>query len=93
MCKENHLTGRPYLMIPDLAIAIVSKEPPSAAVCSSPIVVITDAASPELEMIFVASRAPPNPACYIRSKQTYHWHALFFNYIRRGHWDTNFIKG
>lgn len=49
-------------MIPDLATAIVSKEPPRAAKCSSPTVVITAAASPELDIIFVASRAPPNPA-------------------------------
>lgn len=59
---ENHLTGRPLFIIPDFAIAILSKEPPSAARCSSPIVVITDAASPELEIMFVASRAPPSPA-------------------------------
>ena len=52
-------------MIPDFAMAMLSREPPSAAKCSSPIVVMTDAASPELEIIFVASRAPPNPACYI----------------------------
>ena len=55
-------------MIPDFAMAMLSKEPPSAAKCSSPIVVMTDAASPELEIIFVASRAPPNPACYIYYK-------------------------
>lgn len=50
-------------MIPDFAIAMLSKEPPSAAKCSSPIVVMTDVASPELGMTLVASRAPPNPAC------------------------------
>lgn len=49
-------------MIPDFAIAMLSKEPPSASKCSSPIVVITDAASPELLITLVASRAPPNPA-------------------------------
>lgn len=49
-------------MIPAFANAIVSKEPPRAATCSSPTLVITDAASPELDMIFVASRVPPNPA-------------------------------
>lgn len=54
-------------MIPDFAMAMLSKEPPSAAKCSSPIVVMTDAASSELEIIFVASRAPPNPACYIQN--------------------------
>lgn len=63
--RENNLTGQPCLMIPDFAMAMLSKEPPSAAKCSSPIVVMTDAASSELEIIFVASRAPPNPACYI----------------------------
>lgn len=60
--KKNHLTGHPSLIIPDLAIAILSKEPPSAARCSSPIVVMIDAARVELEMTLVASRAPPNPA-------------------------------
>jgi len=62
---EKHLTGQPCFMIPAFAIAIVSKEPPRAAKCSSPTVVMTAAASPELDMIFVASRAPPNPACRI----------------------------
>lgn len=63
-------------MIPDLAKAMLSREPPSASICSSPIVVIIDAASPELEITFVASRAPPSPACNIRNKQNYHYHAL-----------------
>jgi hypothetical protein len=53
-------------MIPAFAVAIVSNEPPRAAKCSSPTVVITAAASPELDIIFVASRAPPNPACTIK---------------------------
>lgn len=61
--SQNHLTGQPCFMIPDFAIAILSKEPPSAAKCSSPIVVMIDVASPELGMTLVASRAPPNPAC------------------------------
>ena len=52
-------------MIPDFATAMLSKEPPSAAKCSSPIVVIIDVARPELQITFVASRAPPNPAYYI----------------------------
>lgn len=60
---RNHLTGRPCLMIPDLAIAMLSKEPPRADKCSSPIVVMTEAASPELQITLVASRAPPKPAC------------------------------
>jgi len=63
--REKDLTGQPCFMIPAFAIAIVSKEPPRAAKCSSPTVVMTAAASPELDMIFVASRAPPNPACRI----------------------------
>ena len=54
-------------MIPDFATAMLSKEPPSAAKCSSPIVVIMEAASSELQRIFVASLAPPSPACYIES--------------------------
>lgn len=62
---ENHLTGRPCLMIPDFANAMLSNEPPSAAKCSSPIVVMTDAASPVWLIIFVASLEPPNPACSI----------------------------
>lgn len=41
---------------------MLSKEPPRAAMCSSPIVVMTDAARFELSMTFVASRAPPSPA-------------------------------
>lgn len=45
---------------------MLSREPPSAIKCSSPILVMTDAASPELQIIFVASRAPPRPACYKR---------------------------
>lgn len=49
-------------MIPDFAIAMLSKEPPRAAICSSPIDVITAAASPVLSKTFVASRAPPRPA-------------------------------
>lgn len=60
--KKNHLTGRPSLIIPDFATAILSREPPSAARCSSPIVVMIDAARVELGMTLVASRAPPNPA-------------------------------
>lgn len=56
-------------MIPDFAIAMLSKDPPRAAKCSSPIVVITDVASPELQMTFVASRAPPNPAYYMWYEQ------------------------
>lgn len=56
-------------MIPDLAIAMLSKEPPRAAKCSSPIVVITDVASPELLITLVASRAPPNPAYYHQQQQ------------------------
>lgn len=59
---KGHLTGRPCLVIPDLASAMLSKEPPRAAICSSPIVVMTDAARFELSMTFVASRAPPSPA-------------------------------
>lgn len=51
-------------MIPDFAIAMLSMDPPRAAICSSPIVVITDIASPELEKTLVASRAPPKPACH-----------------------------
>lgn len=66
ICKEklikNHLTGRRSLIIPDLATAILSKEPPSAARCSAPIFVMIDAARSELVSILVASRAPPNPA-------------------------------
>lgn len=54
--------------MPDFAIAILSKEPPSAAKCSSPIVVMTEAARSELEIILVASRAPPNPAFNIKTK-------------------------
>lgn len=60
--KKNHQTGRRSLIIPDLASAILSKEPPSAARCSSPIFVIIDAATSELESTLVASRAPPKPA-------------------------------
>lgn len=55
------VTGQACLMIPDLAIAMLSKEPPSAAKCSSPIVVITEAKSSGAENTFVASRAPPRP--------------------------------
>lgn len=66
--RKNHLTGHPALIIPALAIAILSNEPPSAARCSSPIVVMIDAARVELEMTLVASRAPPNPAYLKNSK-------------------------
>ena len=52
-------------MIPDFAIAMRSKEPPSEAKCSSPIIVITDVENPEQQKTLVASRAPPNQACYI----------------------------
>lgn len=66
ICKgrnvKNHLTGRCSLIIPDLATAILSKEPPSAARCSSPIFVMIAAARSELVNTLVASRAPPNPA-------------------------------
>lgn len=50
-------------MIPDFAIAMLSREPPSAAKCSSPIVVIIAVVSSLLVSTFVASRAPPSPAC------------------------------
>lgn len=66
--RKNHLTGHPSLIIPDFALAILSKEPPSAAKCSSPIVVMIDAARVELERTLVASRAPPNPACEKNNK-------------------------
>lgn len=56
------------MIIPDFATAILSKEPPSAARCSSPIVVIIDTASSELEITLVASRVPPNPACTCAEK-------------------------
>ena len=56
-------------MIPDLATAIVSKEPPRAAKCSSPTVVMTDAASPEGDITLVASRAPPSPAYPIQNSK------------------------
>ena len=69
--QGDHLTGQPCLIIPDFAIAMLSRDPPSAAKCSAPIVVITDAASPELEIMFVASRAPPSPACYSEIKGTH----------------------
>lgn len=51
------------MIIPDFATAMLSKEPPSAAMCSSPIDVMIDAERSELEITLVASRAPPNPAC------------------------------
>lgn len=57
-----YLTGRPSLIIPDFASAILSKEPPNAARCSLPTVVITDAATLLLDKTFVASRDPPRPA-------------------------------
>lgn len=50
------------MITPDLATAILSKEPPSAARCSAPIFVMTDAAKSELVITLVASRAPPSPA-------------------------------
>lgn len=56
-------------MIPDFAIVMLSNEPPSASKCSSPIVVIIDDASSEALIIFVASRAPPRPACHIKHKR------------------------
>lgn len=62
--KKNNLTGQPSLIIPAFAIAMLSKEPPRAAMCSSPIEVMTAAASLELQIMFVASRAPPSPACF-----------------------------
>lgn len=61
---ENYTTGRPCLIIPDFAIATLSKEPPRAAKCSSPIEVNTEAASSLLRITLVASLAPPRPACY-----------------------------
>lgn len=61
--SENYTTGHPCLMIPDFAIAMLSNEPPNAAKCSSPIDVITDVASSVLHITFVASLAPPRPAC------------------------------
>lgn len=61
-CIKNHLTGRLCLIIPDLAAAILSKEPPSAARCSAPTFVMIETARPELVITLVASRAPPNPA-------------------------------
>lgn len=64
---EKYPTGRPCLMIPDFANAILSREPPSASKCSSPIDVITDAANSVLRKTFVASLAPPRPA-YFRKK-------------------------
>lgn len=75
---ENHLTGRPCLIMPDFATAILSKEPPNAAKCSSLIVVMTEAARSELDIIFVASRAPPNPAFQTKRKgiiwmRTFHY--------------------
>ncbi|GJY06710.1 putative F-box domain-containing protein [Tanacetum coccineum] len=48
----NHLTGRPCLMMPDFATAILSKEPPNAAKCSSPMVVIIEAARSKLDVGF-----------------------------------------
>lgn len=50
------------MIIPDFATAMLSKEPPSASRCSAPIVVMIAAARSELQIMFVASRAPPNPA-------------------------------
>jgi len=49
-------------MIPDFAIAMLCREPPNAARCSHPTVVMTDAANSVLCMTFVASLAPPRPA-------------------------------
>ena len=59
---ENNLTGRPSLIIPDFASVMLWREPPKAAKCSFPIVVMTDAASSLFRMTFVASLAPPRPA-------------------------------
>lgn len=59
---KNHLTGRFSLIIPDLATAILSNEPPSAARCSAPTFVMIETARSELIITLVASRAPPNPA-------------------------------
>lgn len=50
------------MIIPDLAAAMLSKEPPSAARCSAPTFVMTETAKSELVITFVASLAPPNPA-------------------------------
>ena len=61
MIRELH-TGRPCLMIPDFAIAMLCREPPNAARCSLPTVVMTDAANSVLRITFVASLAPPRPA-------------------------------
>lgn len=72
-CIKNHLTGRLCLIIPDLAAAILSKEPPSAARCSAPTFVMIETARPELVITLVASRAPPNPA-YIPYHDKYHHH-------------------
>jgi len=49
-------------MIPDFAIAMLCREPPNAARCSLPTVVMTDAANSVLRITFVASLAPPRPA-------------------------------
>ena len=51
-------------MIPDFAIAMLSKVPPRAAKCSSPTVVIIETARLFLLRTLVASRAPPSPACH-----------------------------
>lgn len=66
--RKDHLTGRPFLTIPDFATAILSKEPPSASRCSSPTVVMIDIARSEPEITLVASRAPPNPAYMVGRK-------------------------
>lgn len=65
---KNHLTGRRSLIIPDLATAILSKDPPSAARWSVPMFVIIDAARSKLVSTLVASRAPPNPAYRLRKE-------------------------
>lgn len=59
---ETNLTGRPSLIIPDFATAMLWREPPKAAKCSFPTVVMTAAASSLFRMTFVASLAPPRPA-------------------------------
>lgn len=76
-CIKNHLTGRRSLIIPDLAAAMLSKEPPSAARCSAPTFVMIETARSELVITFVASRAPPNPA-YILAKEI---RTIYFNYF------------
>jgi hypothetical protein len=60
--EEKYITGHPCLMIPDFATAILCREPPKAARCSLPTVVMTEDASSVLCMTFVASLAPPRPA-------------------------------